>query len=172
MFNLVERGQPPDYLEKSFNFKDFRKIFGKSEGFGENFGKSEGFGENFGKSGGFGENFGKSGGFGEIFGKSEGFGEIFGKSEGFGENFGKSEGFGEIFGKSEGLNQEWIVRTNNSFFAIVSIKLKNYLQKKECIQAGNNRPRREPDNNPLVSLQAEDKGLPAVVATVGLIPRG
>jgi uncharacterized protein (DUF1786 family) len=32
----VERGQPPDYFEKSFNFKDFRKIFGKSEGFGEN----------------------------------------------------------------------------------------------------------------------------------------
>jgi len=28
----VERGQPPDYFEKSFNFKDFRKIFGKSEG--------------------------------------------------------------------------------------------------------------------------------------------
>jgi len=51
MFNLVERGQPPDYFEKSFNFKDFRKIFGKCGGFGENFGKCGGFGENFGKSG-------------------------------------------------------------------------------------------------------------------------
>jgi len=29
MFILVERGQPPDYLEKSFNFKDL-KILEKS----------------------------------------------------------------------------------------------------------------------------------------------